>query len=163
MEGRLGSRGHDLSGGLLVAPDSDINTAVSVLGPWPTNNISTATVHVDGLGCSFGNGDRSGGRLNGLGSLDWGISWNDEAFPGWVEPTVGGCAVFDFPQLAGVVVVAVLALDLASDVSGGIERNVLRSLYTLQFGVGLKLKSCCLVLDLITKLSPTRGWRQCDQ
>ena len=163
MEGRLGSRGHDLSGGLLVAPDSDINTAVSVLGPWPTNNISTATVHVDGLGCSFGNGDRSGGRLNGLGSLDWGISWNDEAFPGWVEPAVGGCAVFDFPQLAGVVVVAVLTLYFASDVSGGIERNVLRSLYTLQFGVGLKLKSCCLVLDLITKLSPTRGWRQCDQ
>ena len=100
-------------GRLLIAPDGDVGTSVTTLGSGSANDAGTAAIDVDGL---RGFNLRGGSGLDWLGGLNRGSRRNDETLAGRVEPSLRGGAVFNLPQLSGVVVVAVLALNLSSGV-----------------------------------------------
>ena len=98
--------------GLLVASDLNVNATVAVaFGPRSANDAGTTAVDFDGFGFGLN-------CLNGLSDLDGGGGRNNETFSGRFESGRRGGAVFDLPQFAGVVVVAVLALHLAGGVPG---------------------------------------------
>jgi hypothetical protein len=96
--------------GLLVASDLNVNaTVAAAFGPRSANDAGPTAVDFDSFGFGL-NG------LNGLSDLDGGGGRNNETFSGRFESGRRGGAVFDLPQFAGVVVVAVLALNLAGGV-----------------------------------------------
>ena len=118
LEGRL----EGLLGRLLIAPDGNVGASVATLGSGSANDVGTSAVDVDGL--RGGLNKRGSNLLDGLGGLDGGSWGNDEALSGWVESSLRGGSVFNLPQLSGVVVVAVLALDLSSGVPAIVENVV---------------------------------------
>jgi len=99
-------------GWLLVTSNGDVGASVAVFWSRTADDVGATSVHVDGL---WSRGD---GGLDWLFCFDWSRRGDNEALAGRVEPSLGGGPVFDLPQLAGVVVVAVLALHL----SGGVPR-----------------------------------------
>ena len=120
--GRLEGRLEGLLGRLLIAPDGNVGASVAAFGSGSANDGGTSSVGDDGL--RGGLNKRGSNLLDGLGGLDGGSWGNDEALSGWVESSLRGGSVFNLPQLSGVVVVAVLALDLSSGVPAIVENVV---------------------------------------
>ena len=96
----------------LITTNSHIDSLVASFRSWPTNDASTTSIKIDSflLRCSS-----LWNLLNG--HLLCGLSGVDQTGTSGFESTLGCGTVLNFPQAAGVIIVAVLALDLTRSIS----------------------------------------------